>query len=118
MREVSAMMRPVVERGRQEVPPGDYRPAGPTYRALALGLGVRRLNVAPSMNDRSPPPPAPVRSCGHGVEARLLAILDGHQAWYTLGMRREERGRLPCLQEGLQRLSRHDEWLGQILEAL
>jgi hypothetical protein len=30
-----------------------------------------------------------VLSCGHGVEALLLAILDGHHAWYKLGTRLE-----------------------------
>ena len=65
-----------------------------------------------------PPHPAQVLSCGHGVEALLLAILDGHHALYKVGTRLEERGMLPLLQAGLQRLSLSDYRLGQILEAL
>jgi Domain of unknown function (DUF4277) len=65
-----------------------------------------------------PPQPAHVLSCGHGVEALLLAILDGHHALYKLGTRRQARGMLPLPQEGLQRLSLNDYRLGQILEAL
>ena len=48
----------------------------------------------------------------------MLAILDGHHARYKVGARLEERGLLPLLQAGLQRVSLHDDRLGQILEAL
>jgi transposase len=86
---------------------------------LPLVLGVlRRLNVATLIDDLIPPHPAQVLSCGHGVEALLLAILDGHHTLYKVGTRLEERGMLPLLQEGLQRLSLNDYRLGQILEAL
>jgi hypothetical protein len=46
---------------------------------LALGV-VRQLNVAALLETFCPPPPAHVLSCGRGVEALLLAMLDGHQA--------------------------------------
>jgi transposase len=86
---------------------------------LPLVLGVlRRLNVAILIDDLIPPHPAQVLSCGHGVEALLLAILDGHHALYKVGTRLEERGMLPLLQEGLPRLSLNDYRLGQILDAL
>jgi hypothetical protein len=62
---------------------------------LPLVLGVlRQLNVATIIDDMIPPHPAPVLSCGHGVEALLLAILDGHHALYKVGTRLEERGML------------------------
>jgi transposase len=86
---------------------------------LPLILGVlRRLHVATIIDDLIPPHSAQVLSCGHGVEALLLAILDGHHALYKVGRRLEERGMLPVLQAGLQRPSLNDYRLGQILEAL
>ena len=86
---------------------------------LPLVLGVlRRLNVATIIDDMIPPHPAQVLSCGHGVEALLLAILDGHHALYKVGARLEERGMRSLLQEGLQRPALNDYRLGQILEAL
>src|SRR5438093_11813656 len=86
---------------------------------LPLVLGViRKLNVAALIDTCCPPHPANVLSCGRGVEALLLAILDGHHALYKVGARLEERGMLPLLQPGLTRASLHDYRLGQILEAL
>jgi transposase len=86
---------------------------------LPLVLGViRRLNVAALIDTFCPPHPAHVLSCGRGVEALLLAILDGHHALYKVGARLEERGMLPLLQPGLTRASLHDYRLGQILDAL
>src|SRR5688572_7209325 len=86
---------------------------------LPLVLGViRKLNVAALIDTFCPPHPAHVLSCGRGVEALLLAILDGHHALYKVGARLEERGMLPLLQPGLQRASLHDYRLGQILDAL
>jgi transposase len=86
---------------------------------LPLVLGVlRKLNVATLIDTFCPPHPAHVLSCGRGVEALLLAILDGHHALYKVGARLEERGLLPLLQPGLARASLHDYRLGQILEAL
>jgi transposase len=84
---------------------------------LVLGV-VRQLNVATLIDAFCPPHPAHVLSCGRGVEALLLAILDGHHALYKVGARLEERGMLPLLQPGLARASLHDYRLGQILDAL
>src|SRR5262247_565448 len=84
---------------------------------LVLGV-VRKLNVAALIATFCPPHPAHLLSCGRGVEALLLAILDGHHALYKVGARLEERGMLPLLQPGLTRTSLHDDRLGQMLEAL
>jgi len=84
---------------------------------LVLG-GVRQLNVAALIDTFCPPHPANVLSCGRGVEALLLAILDGHHALYKVGARLEERGMVPVLQPGLTRASLHAYRLGQSLEAL
>jgi transposase len=84
---------------------------------LVLG-GIRKLNVAALIDTFCPPHPAHVLSCGRGVEALLLAILDGHHALYKVGARLEERGMLPLLQPGLTRASLHDYRLGQILDTL
>jgi transposase len=84
---------------------------------LVLGV-VRKLNVAALIDTFCPPHPAHVLSCGRGVEALLLAILDGHHALSKVGARLEERGLLALLQPGLTRASLHDYRLGQILEAL
>jgi len=46
---------------------------------LVLGV-VRQLNVAALIETVCPPHPAHVLACGRGVEALLLAILDGHPA--------------------------------------
>jgi Domain of unknown function (DUF4277) len=46
---------------------------------LPLVLGVlRRLEVATLIDGLIPPHPAHGLSCGRGVEALVLAILDGH----------------------------------------
>ena len=84
---------------------------------LVLGV-VRKLNVAALIDTFCPPHPAHVLSCGRGVEALLLAILDGHHALYKVGARLEERGMIPLLQPGLTRASLHDYRLGQILDTL
>jgi hypothetical protein len=68
---------------------------------LPLVLGVlRRLEVATVIDSIIPPHPAQVLSCGRGVEALLLAILDGHHALYKVGRRLEERGMLSLRQQG------------------
>jgi transposase len=86
---------------------------------LPLILGVlRRLEVATVVDRLLPPHPAHVLSCGHGVEALVLAILDGDHALYKVGQRLEERGMLALLQPGLTRASLHDYRLGHILDAL
>src|SRR5215813_957937 len=84
---------------------------------LVLGV-VRKLNVAALIDTFCPPHPANVLSWGRGVEALLLAILDGHHALYKVGARLEARGMFPLLQPGWTRASLHDYRLGQILEAL
>src|SRR5256885_2635114 len=82
-------------------------------------LGVlRRLKVATVIDRLIPPHPAHVLSCGRGVEALVLAILDGDHALYKVGRRLEERGMMALLQPGLTRASLHDYRLGHILDAL
>jgi transposase len=86
---------------------------------LPLILGVlRRLEVATVIDRLLPPHPAHVISCGRGVEALVLAILDGDHALYKVGQRLEERGMLALLQPGLTRASLHDYRLGHMLDAL
>ena len=51
---------------------------------VVLGVICKR-NVASLIDTLCPPHPAPVLSCGHGVEALLLAILAGHHALYKVG---------------------------------
>jgi transposase len=86
---------------------------------LPLVLGVlRKLEVAQLIDTMIPPNPAHVLTNGRGVEALVLAILDGHHALYKVGRRLDERGMLPLLQPGLEPLSVHDTRLGQILDAL
>jgi transposase len=86
---------------------------------LPLILGVlRRLEVATVIDRLIPPHPAHVLSTGRGVEALVLAILDGDHALYKVGPRLEERGMVDLLQPGLTRTSLHDYRLGHILDAL
>ena len=84
---------------------------------LVLGM-VCKLNVVALIETLCPPHPAHVLSCGRGVEALLLAVLDGHHALSKVGARLEERGMLPLLQDGLDRASLNDYRLGQILDTL
>jgi hypothetical protein len=68
---------------------------------LSLVLGVlRRLEVATLIDRLISPHPAHVLSTGRGVEALVLAILDGHHALYKVGQRLEERGMLALLHAG------------------
>jgi transposase len=86
---------------------------------LPLILGVlRRLEVASIVDGLIPPHPEHVLSTGCGVEALVLAILDGDHALYKVGQRLEERGLIPLLQPGLTRASLNDYRLGHILDAL
>jgi transposase len=86
---------------------------------LPLVLGVlRRLEVATVIDRLIPPHPAHKLSCGRGVEALVLALLDGHHDLYKVGKRLEERGMLALLQPGLTRAALNDYRLGHILEAL
>src|SRR6266700_4233601 len=84
---------------------------------LVLGV-VRRLEVATVVDRLIPLHPAHVLSCGRGVEAVVLAMLDGDHALYKVGKRLEERGMVALLQPGLTRASLHDYRLGHILDAL
>jgi hypothetical protein len=45
--------------------------------------------------------PAPVLSRGRGVEAWVLAMLDGDHAFSKVGRRLEERGMVSLLQPGI-----------------
>jgi transposase len=86
---------------------------------LPLVLGVlRRLEVATVIDGLITPHPAHVLSAGRGVEALVLAILDGDHALYKVGRRLEERGMIDLLQPGLTRASLHDYRLGHILDTL
>lgn len=86
---------------------------------LPFVLGVlRKLEVAQLIDTMIAPNPAHVVSNGRGVEALVLAILDGHHALYKVGHRLDERGLLALLQPGLEATSVHDTRLGQILDAL
>ena len=84
---------------------------------LVLGA-LRKLEVAQIIDTMIPPNPAHVLSNGRGVEALVLAMLDGHHALYKVGRRLDERGMLSLLQPDLEALSVHDTRLGQILNAL
>jgi transposase len=86
---------------------------------LPLVLGVlRRLEVATVIDRLIPPHPAHGLSGGRGVEALVLAILDGHHALYKVGRRLEERGMVTLLQPELTRAALNDYRLGHILDAL
>jgi transposase len=86
---------------------------------LPLVLGVlRRLEVATVIDHLIPPHPAHGLSCGRGVEAMVLAILDGHHALYKVGKRLEARGMVALLQPGCTRAALNDYRLGHILDAL
>ena len=86
---------------------------------LPLILGVlRRLEVATVIDRLLPSHPAHVFSGGRGVEALVLAILDGDHALYKVGKRLAERGMLNLPQPGLTRASLHAYRLGYILDAL
>ena len=86
---------------------------------LSWVFGVlRRLEVATLLGRLIPPHPAHVLSCGHGVEALVLAILDGNHALYKVGKRLAERGMVGLLQPRLARAVLKDYLLGRILDAL
>jgi hypothetical protein len=66
---------------------------------LVLGV-LRRLEVATVLDRRIPPHPAHGLSGGRGVEALVLAMLDGHHALSKVGRRLDERGMVTLLQPG------------------
>ena len=94
----------------QHIPPVAHVP-------LVLGV-LRRLEVATIIDRLLPPHPAHVLSSDRGVEALVLAILDGDHALYKGGQRLEERGMVALLQPGVTRASLPDDRLGHILDAL
>jgi Domain of unknown function (DUF4277) len=86
---------------------------------LPFILGVlRRLEVATLIESLIAPHPRHGLATGRGVEALVLAILDGDHALYKVGQRLEERGMLDLLQPELPRAALHDYRLGHILDAL
>ena len=86
---------------------------------LPLVLGVlRRLEVAIVIDCLIPPHPTHELATGRGVEALVLAILDGPHALYKVGQRLDERGMVALVQPGLTRAALHDYRLGHILDAL
>jgi hypothetical protein len=87
------------------------------HLSLILGM-LRKLDVAIPIDSMLPRHSGNVLSVGRGVEASVLAILDGQHALYKVGAKLEERGMLPLLQGGLKRESLNDYRLGQILDAL
>lgn len=72
---------------------------------LILGM-LRQLKVASIIDDLIPPHPDNVISCGTGVEALVLAILDGDHALYKVGANLDARGMLPLLQEHLEAVAK------------
>jgi transposase len=85
---------------------------------LPLGLGIlRKMEVAAVIDAILPPVPRKVLSCGRGVEALVLAILDGDPALYKVGRRLEERGMVALLQPGLTPAALNDYRLGHLLDA-
>jgi hypothetical protein len=85
---------------------------------LPLGLGmVRKLEVMAVMDTLRPPHPDKVLACGRGVEALVLAMLDGDHALYKVGQRLEARGMRSWLQAGLRRESLNADRRGQLLDA-
>jgi hypothetical protein len=52
---------------------------------------LRKLEVAAVLDQFLPPHPNNMVSCGRGVEALVLAILDGSHALYKVGQRLEAR---------------------------
>jgi hypothetical protein len=81
-------------------------------------LGVFRcLEVAPVLDRRIPPHPAPGRSWGRGVEASVLAMLEGPPARYKVGPRLDERGMGALLPPGCTRAALHDDRFGHLRDA-
>jgi hypothetical protein len=86
---------------------------------LPVVLGVlRRLEGATVMDRLIPPHPAHGLLGGRGVEALVLAMLDGQHARDKVGQRRAERGRRTRLQPGRTRAALNDDRLGPMLAAL
>src|SRR5437016_9975359 len=83
---------------------------------LPLVLGVlRRLEVATVVDRLIPPHPAHVLSCGCGLQALVLAILDGDHALYKVGKQLGKQSMMALLQPGLTRASQC--WRGKGLSS-
>jgi hypothetical protein len=82
---------------------------------VVLGV-VRKLHIAALSETCCPPHPAHILSCGPGVQALRLAMLEGPHALYKVGARVEERGLRPLLQDGRGRAALHDDRRGQMLD--
>jgi hypothetical protein len=76
------------------------------------------LEVATVLDSLIAPHPAHGLSTGRGVDALVLALLDGAPALDTVGQRLAERGLLALLQPGLTRASLHNYRFGHLLDAL
>jgi Domain of unknown function (DUF4277) len=74
--------------------------------------------VATVIDRLIPPHPAHGLTCGRGVEALVLAMLDGHHVLSKVGKRLAERGMVTRLQPGLTRAALNEYRLGHILDAL
>src|SRR5262249_57220350 len=74
---------------------------------LLVGGVLRRLEVATVLDRLIPPHPAHRLSCGRGVEALVLAIVDGPHALSKVGHRRGERGLVEVLPPGRTRPAPH-----------
>src|SRR5499427_7882061 len=118
MRLYGAMMLSARSNDRRDIMTMTIQQMHPVAH-LPLVLGVlRRLEVATIIDRLIPPHPAHGLACGRGVEALVLAMLDGHHALYKVGRRLEARGMVTLLQPGLTRIALNDYRLGHILEAL
>ena len=68
--------------------------------SLPLIWGVLRTrDIATLIDEMGLPHPAHVWSCGRGVEAFVLAMLDGDHARYKAGARLNERGMVSLSQD-------------------
>jgi transposase len=112
------MMKPLCDGKRREIMAVAVSAMHPVaHLPLILGM-LRKLEVAALIDDLIPPHPDHVLSGGRGVEALVLAILDGHPALYKVGTRLAERGMVSLLQPSVARESRNEYRLGQMLDAL
>src|SRR5262245_57162667 len=118
MRLYCAMMLSEIGDDRRDIMATTIQQIHPIAHLPLVLEVLRRLEVATVIDRLIPPHPAHGLSCGRGVEALVLAILDGHHALYKVGRRLEERGMLALLQPGLTRAALNDYRLGHILDAL
>src|SRR5262245_21243148 len=116
---VLAVLRTALRQLGEGLCHGGAHASQPSCGALAVGAGGGRTRkVAPLLAPVCPPHPAPVLAGGRGVEARLLAMLDGPPALSKGAARAGGRGLVSLLQPGLTRASLHAERLGPRRAAL